>query len=56
VEWPATVSDLCDSEAMHKEGLVVLNNVIPTHLLDKLNEQMCKETDDLMSRPTTHLK
>jgi hypothetical protein len=34
----------------------VLNNVIPTEILDKLNVQMCKETEDLLSRPTTHFK
>lgn len=41
-------------EALHRDGLVVLNNAVNPAHLDKLNERMVPEAQVLYSRDTTH--
>ncbi|PWN33532.1 phytanoyl-CoA dioxygenase [Meira miltonrushii] len=37
-------------EALHHDGIVMLEDVIPLNLLDSLNERMCKDTKTLIGR------
>ncbi|KAK8046100.1 phytanoyl-CoA dioxygenase family protein [Apiospora saccharicola] len=41
-------------EALHRDGMVVLSNAVDPAHLDKLNERMVPEAQELYSRPTTH--
>lgn len=41
-------------EALHRDGLVVLNNAVDVDHLDKLNARMVPQAKDLYSRPSTH--
>lgn len=38
--------------ALNQDGLVVLKNVIPVDLIDKLNAWMCEDADRKLSDPT----
>lgn len=41
-------------EALHRDGLVVLKNAVDPAHLDKLNERMVPEAQELYARPSTH--
>ncbi|ORY70922.1 uncharacterized protein BCR38DRAFT_453603 [Pseudomassariella vexata] len=41
-------------EALHRDGLVVLENAVDTSHLDTLNARMVHEAESLYTRPTTH--
>jgi len=41
-------------EALHRDGVLVLNNAVSTHHLDALNDRMVPEAKELYARSTTH--
>ncbi|CAJ2510505.1 Uu.00g133140.m01.CDS01 [Anthostomella pinea] len=41
-------------EALHRDGIVVLKNAVDVAHLDKLNERMVPEAQELYARPSTH--
>lgn len=40
--------------AMHRDGLVILENAIDTNHIDKLNEVLSGEAEAMAKLPTTH--
>lgn len=38
--------------AMNHDGLIVLKEVIPVDLIDRINAKMCKEADDKLADPS----
>jgi hypothetical protein len=42
--------------AIAEDGLVILENAVELAHVDALNEQMVKDTMDLVNRATTHFK
>lgn len=41
-------------EALHRDGIVAINNAIPVDQLDKLNARMVPEAKKLYAQPSTH--
>ena len=40
--------------ALHRDGLVVLENAVDTNHMDELNGLLCSEAEEMAKLPTTH--
>ena len=40
--------------ALHRDGIVVLENAVDVAHMDEINEILCSEADEMAKLPTTH--